>query len=96
MAKSEERSSRPSIIDAELLERMGRIARGLPGHTVSVAGGFADELADGGLAATGETELDAHELRDREPPRESGPVLKIDGVVADEVLERCYRGLEAG
>jgi hypothetical protein len=95
MAKSEERSSRPSIID-ELLERMGRIARGLPGHTVSVAGGFESELAGERLAASGDGKRDVAELDDREPPRESGPVLKIDGVVADEVLERCYRGLEAG
>jgi hypothetical protein len=78
MSSREERSSRPDTIDGELLERMGRIARGLPGHTVSVAGA--------------EIEVDP----DTEPPRESGPVLKIDGVVADEILDRCYLGLEAG
>jgi hypothetical protein len=51
-------------IDSALLERMGRIARGLPGHVVSVG--------------SDETAVD-------EPP-ESGPILRVDGVVAGEVL----------
>ncbi len=54
-------------IDAEMLERMARIARDLPGHTVS---------------------LDADEAF--EAPPDSEPVLKIDGVAAEEVLERCF------
>lgn len=55
-------------IDAEMLERMARIARDLPGHTVS---------------------LDSDDASFETPP-ESEPVLKIDGVVADEILERCF------
>ena len=54
-------------IDAEMLERMARIARDLPGHTVSV-----------------DTQLDF------EAPPDSDPILRIDGVVAEEVLERCF------
>ncbi len=54
-------------IDAEMLERMARIARDLPGRTVS---------------------LDSEEAF--QAPPDSEPVLKIDGVVADEILERCY------
>ncbi len=52
-------------IDAEMLERMARIARDLPGHTVSLDS--------------------AYEL-----PPDSEPVLRIDGVSAEEVLERCF------
>lgn len=54
-------------IDAEMLERMARIARDLPGHTVS---------------------LDAEDTF--VVPPDSEPVLRIDGVAADEVLERCF------
>lgn len=54
-------------IDAEMLERMARIARDLPGHTVSLDSDDGFEL-----------------------PPDSDPILRIDGVVADEILERCY------
>ena len=59
-------------IDSDLLERMSRIARGLPGHVVSV---------------------DSDELVVSESPPESGPVLRIDGVAADEILHHwdCSR-----
>jgi hypothetical protein len=52
-------------IDADMLERMARIARDLPGHTVS---------------------LDSEVAR----PPDSEPVLRIDGVAADEVLACCF------
>lgn len=54
-------------IDAEMLERMARIARDLPGHTISVDN---DDTF--------------------KPPPDSEPVLKIDGVLAEEILERCF------
>ncbi len=54
-------------IDADMLERMARIARDLPGHTVSLDAEDAAEL-----------------------PPESQPMLRIDGVAAEDFLERCY------
>lgn len=62
-----ERDQTSSGIDAEMLERMARIARDLPGHTVSLDKDDALEL-----------------------PPESEPILRIDGVVAEDILERCY------
>jgi hypothetical protein len=58
-------------IDAEMLERMARIARDLPGHTISLD-------SDPGLEAYFEA------------PPDSEPTLKIDGVIAEEILERCF------
>lgn len=52
-----------SPIDSDTLERMARIARGLPGRTISVA------------------------MADDAPP--SSAVLRIDGVAAAEIVERC-------
>jgi len=60
-----------SVIDAELLERMARIARGLPGHVVSVDG---EELVDD----WGDT---------LEPPPESQPMLRIDGVAVVDIID---------
>lgn len=72
---------REVAIDADLLERMARIARGLPGHVVSVDADDPGEVTlwpnDGGAAA-----LD--------------PVVRIDGVVAREILEHYQQLLELG
>jgi len=68
-------------IDAALLERMARIARDLPGHVVSVDSG----------EHTTPTPVD---IEVEEPP-ESGPVVRIDGVVAETLLERYYDQLAA-
>jgi hypothetical protein len=63
-----------SAIDAELLERMARIARGLPGRTVSADGG----IFEGRICI----EEDLHS------DLESAAVLRIDGVVVAEILEQ--------
>ncbi len=71
----------PTAIDADLLERMARIARGLPGHMVSVDAGDDGEI---NLWPTEDAE------------RNNDPVVRIDGVVAREILEHYQRLLELG
>ena len=86
-------------IDAEILERMARIARGLPGRTISVDSRTfepVDELGDSfsGDSFSGDAfwpedcwPQDAWDEVTETPP-ESTPVLRIDGVVVAEILER--------
>ena len=70
-----------AAIDAEMLERLARIARGLPGHVISV---------------------DAHDRAEADltpptaPPEDGDPVVRIDGVVAREILEHYQQLLELG
>ena len=63
------------VIQPAMLERMARIALELPGHRVSV------DSAEGSLE---EEEAAA----DMTPPPDSGVVLRIDGVVAEELIDR--------
>jgi hypothetical protein len=69
------RTEGDNCIEPAMLERMGRIARVLPGHLVSVDRGDTPEPSDVFEA-------------DYEPPPDSGVVLRIDGIMAEELVDR--------
>jgi hypothetical protein len=71
----------PPAIDADLLERLARIARGLPGHVVSVD---AEDC--------GEVERWSRQV----PDDTTDPVVRIDGVVARHILEHYQQLLDLG
>ncbi len=60
------------VIQPAMLERMARIALELPGHLVSVDG----------------AEVSPDDEPEMSPPPASGVVLRIDGVVAEELFDR--------
>jgi hypothetical protein len=68
----------PSSIDAEQLERIARIARGLPGRLVSVK-----QQVPRRRLLTEDAGRSAGEGRAALPP-----MLRIDGVAANEILAR--------
>lgn len=61
-----------------MLERMARIARGLPGHVVSVDSSEETPIPE---------DATERQISALENGPESGVVLRIDGVVADELVD---------
>jgi hypothetical protein len=63
-------------IDAEMLERMARVARGFPGCTVSLDADEVQPVNDAGV----------------DPGADDGPisqpVLRVDGVIIEDLLAR--------
>ncbi len=76
---AEFRGVSPSPIDADQLERIARIARGLPGRLVSVK----QRVARGRAPVASEPSRSS-----RGPQAVLLPLLRIDGVAATEILAR--------